>query len=291
MVEIPDAWWLVLNALLEGPVAWQSPAEVATALDRDAEETTDLICLMHVAGWIDVWECEAGPLVTFSPLAAARLQVHLVEVGVEESPRWARVGDPPPPLPRARNVCKAELAAALDYVIDPAPEPGLAAERAEDVPRPTSTRHDHRIGHARINDLPRPTLLIGQGLTPWPGPGEDVRTDCPACGNLGLQPHMYCLCCDRWGRDGLVAPADAKKVSEAQRGRRSQPSPKEQARLEQLQYERERGTPQGQAPCPPSGAGRGGPTPEENQAGPEPREVEAAVDSGRSSLSPSFELL
>ena len=123
MVEIPDAWWLVLNALLEGPVAWQSPAEVATALERDAEETTDLICLMHVAGWIDVWECEAGPLVTFSPLAAARLQVHLVEVGVEESPRWARVGDPPPPLPRARNVCKAELAAALDYVIDPRPSP------------------------------------------------------------------------------------------------------------------------------------------------------------------------
>ena len=51
---------------------------------------------------------------------------------------------------------------------------------------------------------------------------------------------MYCLCCDRWGRDGLVAPADAKKVSETRRGRRSQPSPKEQARLEQLQYERER---------------------------------------------------
>src|SRR5437868_4537458 len=98
MVELPEAWKAIVNTLLKATVAWQTPAEVAEALGRDVEETTDLLCLMDEAGWINVWEAEPGPLILLSALAAERLHVHLVEVGPNETPRWARAGDPLPPL-------------------------------------------------------------------------------------------------------------------------------------------------------------------------------------------------
>src|SRR4051794_39418630 len=104
MVEMPDEWRPVLNALLAAPIAWQSPEEIAVALGADVEATADLLSLMDVAGWLSVWDGDAGPVVTLTALAAERLRVVLVEVGPDETPRWASAGDPPPPRPRAKHV-------------------------------------------------------------------------------------------------------------------------------------------------------------------------------------------
>ncbi|MBV8229259.1 MAG: hypothetical protein JO329_04660 [Planctomycetaceae bacterium] len=240
MDEIPEAWWAVFNTLIAGPVACRTPAEVAAALGRDVEEVTDLLSALDVSGWLEVWDCESGPLVTLSSLAAERLQVHLVEVGVDESPRWAPVGDPLPSPPKAKYVSAAADAAALNYVIDLAPGPDIVAERAEAAARSPSTSRGRGDKHAKAEELPRPTFLVGQGLTPWPGPNQRRSAVCPACGHLRFRPHMYCLYCDRWGMDGLVATIPAK-VGCPRRGPRSQLSPEQRVELERLQYERERG--------------------------------------------------
>src|SRR4051794_12436443 len=112
MVELLEEWKAVLNLLLEAPVAWQSPEELAVALGRGVGETTDLLCQMDVEGWITVWDREPGPVVTLTAVAAERLEVVLIEVGAEETPRWAHVGDPVPPPPRAKHVGRTERSAA-----------------------------------------------------------------------------------------------------------------------------------------------------------------------------------
>jgi hypothetical protein len=228
MVELTEAWRGVLEALASGQLAWQSPAELADRLGREVEETTDLLCDLDVAGWLEVWESETGTLVTLSPLAAERLGVRLIESGPDATPRWSPVGEPEPREPRATHVTAASRAAALDFVLDPEPDPGEAAvgsERAASVAAAlraqaagTWPRPHGPAGPTSLDDLPSPSLLIGVGLTPWPGPDQlEADAICPACGSRRLGPHMYCLCCDRWGLDGLFG--GARSVKERARDR------------------------------------------------------------------------
>ncbi len=191
-------------------------------MGRDVEEVTDLLVDLDVAGWVDVWDRDPVPLVTLLALAAERLHVHLVEEGGDEVPRWARAGDPPPPRPRAKHVCAAEGAAALDFVPDRLATPDVAAEQAEEADALASTLPDGCARAVKVDDLPWPTLLVGLGLTPWPGPDRDPCASCPACGSRRLEPHEYCLCCDRWGMDWKLRLDPA---SSAPRGRGRRPSP------------------------------------------------------------------
>ena len=239
MAELPDAWLLVLNALIEAPVAWRSPAEIAAALGRGDEETTDLLCDLDVAGWLEVWEAESGPLVTLSALAAERLGVRLVEVGPGETPRWARAGDPDPPRPAAKNVCltRAGRVAGVRRSTRPrrptSPPSGASAPQA--LARPSGRRP--RRARPRREDPPRPTLLVG--LEPDPlarPPGRLAGAVCPACGGRTLGPQMYCLYCDRWGLDRLRSRR--RRPPAAPRPRpRPRPSA-DRAAAEKLQAER-----------------------------------------------------
>ncbi len=43
MFEIIDDWKTILDVLIAAPIAWQSAEEIATALGRGIEETTDLL--------------------------------------------------------------------------------------------------------------------------------------------------------------------------------------------------------------------------------------------------------
>lgn len=212
MAVLPDAWLLVMNALLEGPVAWRSPAEIAAALGRADGELTDLLCDLDVAGWLSVWETDSGPLVTLSALAALRLGVRLVEVGEAGTPRWARAGDPEPAPPRPKHVCLSERAASLEFVADPALPPDLAAERGERAEARARADHQAPARETRPEEAPRPTVLVGLSLTPWPGPRSAPETVCPACGDRTLGPQMYCLYCDRWGLDRLPPGESAPPV-------------------------------------------------------------------------------
>ena len=204
MVELPDAWSRVMNALLEAPVAWRTPAQLAVAIRLGDDEATDLLCDLELAGWLVVRDAEPGPLVTLSPLAAARLRIRLVEVGQGETPRWASDDERDPPVRRSAPPCAGNQAATLDRVVAQTPSPALAAERSERAealaryPRAEVTRAD------RPDFLPRPGILIGLGLSPWPGPHAEPVDFCPACGGQTLPPRMYCLYCDRWGLDCLT---------------------------------------------------------------------------------------
>ena len=228
MADLPDAWIAVLNALLNGSVAWCSPAEVAEALGWNAAETSDHLCDLDVAGWVSVWETDAGPVVTLSALAAARLGARLVEVGLDATPRWARVGDPDPIAPRSRNVCRSERAAALAFVVDHAPSPDANAELGERADAFSEAQRDGPPCTEPPDDWPRPTVLIGVNLTPWPGPAAPVGAGCPACGGRALGPRMYCLFCDRWGLDALLAslatqPSAPPSALDRHRQRRGDP--------------------------------------------------------------------
>ncbi len=206
MAVLPDAWLGVINDVLDSPTAWRSPAKIAEALGLGVEETADRLCDLDLAGWLTVWESESGPLVTLSPLAAQRLDVRLVEVGPSATPRWARAGEPDPPSIRSKNVCLSERAASLEFLRDPGMLPDQAAERGERAEiRALSLQKKALLPRTLTREeLPRPTVLVGLSLTPWPGPNLETGSICPACGGGPLGPQMYCLYCDRWGFD----PAD-----------------------------------------------------------------------------------
>jgi hypothetical protein len=193
MNEILDPKQRALRTLIAAPVAWQGPAELAEALGWTLEATNDLLADLHVEGWVDIWKRENQLSVTLSTLGAERLGVRLVEYGPAQSLRWWPIGDPDPPAPRARNVCSQVESAALEFVLDPHAGPDEEVLAWEEPP--TETQRE---------TWSRPSLLIGVGLTPWPGPGTNVGESCPACRQQDLAPHMYCLYCDRWGLDATL---------------------------------------------------------------------------------------
>ena len=225
MVELPVVLRSVVNALFEAPRAWRSLAQVAEALGIGVDEATDRLCDLNVGGWVEVWEGdgrggETGPLVTLSPLGAERLGVRLVESSEGRCVRWARVGDPEPPAPRATNVCASARGASLEFVPDHSPPPDRRAADAERAGAYAATPADPSAAkpapRGPAPDAPPPSYLVGLALTPWPGPAAaaDAESVCPACGSRRLLPHMYCLYCDRWGLDELSPPAvDAPVVA------------------------------------------------------------------------------
>ena len=125
---------------------------------------------MDEADWLSVWDVEPGPLITLSALAAHRLKVVLVEAGPEELPRWAAANEPFPTPPRSPEVALWKCTPARSTL--PTRDP--SSFRLEDC--------DHREARAsrsdaslQVEDLPLPSLLLGQSLTPWPGP-RGIRT-------------------------------------------------------------------------------------------------------------------
>ena len=255
MVDLPENGIPVMNALLGATLAWQTPAQLADALGSELEETLDLLCNLDEIGWLEVWDCEDGPLITLSPFAAARLCVRIVEVGPGETPRWAGSGDPDPPARRAKGVFLSVRSADLEYVVDPISLVDIDFDENRNDPCQEESR-----ANLRYNEGLRPRLLLGQGLTPWPGPTILRNDRCPACEGQRLQQFMYCLCCDRWGRDRPDAvvtktgPANApgsrkscqavRKVEEqqtqAQRERTRRKSRRRKRNQEQVQEERQR---------------------------------------------------
>jgi hypothetical protein len=222
MAEMPDTWISVLNALIQARSPWQTPAQVASVLGRDLDETLDVLCDLDVAGLVSVWEpgsslspvpsvpidLPESPVVTLSPLAACRLGVRVVEVGAQGNLRWARSGDCDPPQPRSRVAVQGDLSSVLGRVPDQSISPDLAAERSERVESLAQALAAGPPPTRGTDALPKPTVIVGLGLSPWPGPSQPEPV-CPACGGKTLDTHMYCLRCDRWGLDGSTEPAKA----------------------------------------------------------------------------------
>ena len=210
MVELTEDGVRIIEALVGGPIAWQSPDELASALDRGVEETLDLLATLDAGGWLSAWERERDLVVTLSVAGASRLGVRLVEVGQDEVPRWAKRGEPEPPRPKASGVFRGDRAARLELVVDPSSTPEEMAERAEAALARSKIPSDPRE-RAFVDGLPVPTLVVGTGLTPWPGPGDGRKASCPSCGSKRLKSSMYCLYCDRWGLDHLLRDEPAPR--------------------------------------------------------------------------------
>ena len=92
MLELSEESRRIVESLVNGPLAWQSPAELASAMGLGLEETTDLLADLDADGWLSPWEREGHVVVTLSVGAASKLGVRLVESGREEAasvgPGW-----------------------------------------------------------------------------------------------------------------------------------------------------------------------------------------------------------
>lgn len=224
MVELTRDGRAVVEALIAAPVAWRSPGELASATGLGLERTTDVLADLDAGGWLSAWERPGDLVVTLSVGAASRLDVRIVESGPDETPRWARMGQPDPPMARSAGLFRNERAAALELVADPQRGPGEEAERAEEAAARSAGPSPREPVAAEV--LPRPTLLVGTGLSPWPGPGDGRKASCPACRSRRLAPSMYCLCCDRWGLDHLIrgepAPRPAVRREPSEDARRAE---------------------------------------------------------------------
>jgi hypothetical protein len=205
----------ILNALTNGPRAWEPPAALAERLGEGEDRLTDELATLDVEGWLEVWERPEGLSVTLTAWAAERLGVRLAECGGGLSYRWVEVGHPEPAAFRARGVAASAALEDLDLVIDPAPGPDADLGR-----------FDAECADAKgPAGLPRPAHLIGDGLTPWPGPDRgEAPSACPACLGRKLGPSEYCLRCDRWGLD-RERPARAPRPAPAESRTPAPPRP------------------------------------------------------------------
>jgi hypothetical protein len=213
MNQLPDTWQKLLNTIVEGPLAWQTPVQIAARLGFDLDATHDILAGLDLGGWLEPWEMGATLYITLSPLAAERARVRLTPVGFSEAMQWISI-DEPILSPRARG-CSDEDREYLDGFVDPSPGPDVELEAAERDARIAERKLE--AGDARWHHfLPRPTILLGVGLTPWPGPRQHRGPDCPACGSRPISESSYCLICDRWGLDHVFA--DHLKVTRARHG-------------------------------------------------------------------------
>ncbi len=209
MFDLSETCLRLLRALTAAPIAWQTPAQLASRIGGPREPAYDALADLDAAGWLDPWETGGEQYVTLTPHAAERLRVRLVPAGRSETLRWVPVDDPEP-CPRAPGRGQGDID-ALDLIPDPAPGPAAeveAAERAERMLR-------RNVDGSRVPSeswFPRPTILLGSGLTPWPGPRAEKGRTCPGCFSMPISERAYCLVCDRWGLDSLLSGSGANSA-------------------------------------------------------------------------------
>ena len=186
---------------------------------RDEATTIDALAAMDVAGLIAVWERPEGSLMTLSALAAEPARAPAGRVRPEAGPlgprtttaRARRRGRRDPSWPRGRPWRSSSTTI-------PGPDVEAELRATAEPPRRPLRHHPPR---RRSGEPPRPTLLIGLGLTPWPGPAAARADRCPACGAPRCRPTAYCLCCDRWGLDALRRRPATARLGPASAGFRS----------------------------------------------------------------------
>ena len=201
VVEMSAAERSILGVLRCAPARRQSPAEIAVRVPQPAETTADGLLALTEAGWLEIrHDPAAGPMVALSPLGAQRLGLRL-----------AAADDPPPAALRPVAATAAQAVIERE-AIDPSPGPlerAAWSERAAAVAvaAPAARGRARRLWRVAVavEQLPRPSLLVGTDLVPWPGPDQvQPAAACPACHGRRLGPQAYCLLCDRWGLDWLT---------------------------------------------------------------------------------------
>jgi hypothetical protein len=199
---------------------WLLVCDLAVTLSRVSVPTVDLVertgfdveaietALVDLAGsgLVATWDDGSGPVATLTPLAAARLGLKLRRFEGRGGLEWMPASRPDPKERRraGRVVAASSLGLDLDRLAGSDSEPSDIVAASEAVERLAPARG------RRLADrvyLPAPTVtLTGCRTWPdgWPGRvGDDGR--CSACRGARLSSSVYCLVCDRWGLDWLVA--------------------------------------------------------------------------------------
>lgn len=207
MTELSERSRCVLRTLIAAPIAWLAPSHLAAKIGGDREKTLDALAELDSAGWLDPWEIDGDLFVTLTTYAAERLGVRLAPGGRSDTMRWVPISEPEP-SPRTPGRGQGDVD-ALDLIPDPSPGPEAAVEAAERADRLVS-RPTSGADPISISSLPRPAILLGSGLTPWPGPEESRGPVCPGCKSQPIPEKAYCLVCDRWGLDPMLAAANGQ---------------------------------------------------------------------------------
>jgi hypothetical protein len=226
MFDLSEICLRLLRALTAAPIAWLTPAQLASRIGGPRESAFDALADLDASGWLDPWEADGEFYVTLTPHAAERLGVRLVPAGRSDTLRWVPVNDPEP-CPRAPGRGQGDVD-ALDLIPDPAPGPEAEVEAAERAERMVH-RHPRGVHVASEPSLPRPTILLGSGLTPWPGPVEAKARICPGCLSGPIPERAYCLVCDRWGLDDILNGTGGPPASTSRPRRRTPNAPSDAA--------------------------------------------------------------
>lgn len=191
----------VVEALISAPIAWRSPAHLAADAGLDQTAVFCALSDLEADDWICHWETDLDLTVTFTPIGAARLGVRLIEIGPDETPRWARPETPEPSPPTAKGIFRDY--STLCAVVGPTPAPDAALEADEEI---DATRTDRKAG-----PVVGPHRFVGANL-PWPGP-KDWDAPCPFCRPEVKGP--YCLYCDGVDADPVAAPKQRRTRARA----------------------------------------------------------------------------
>ena len=104
MLALSNRSVLVIETLIQGSVAWRSPAGLARRLGWTLDETNDILCDLDLAGWIVTRDIETGILVTLSPRAAAQWKGPKTMQGSERIPMPRLTRQPEPLHSRTRRI-------------------------------------------------------------------------------------------------------------------------------------------------------------------------------------------
>lgn len=147
--DLSDLQRLVIDALVDAPLAWQAPDQLARSAGTSIDLTSWALVDLDLAGWIVPWHEPPvgpypwpGPVVTFTPRGAESLGVRIIEVGPDETPRWARADAPDPFPPKAKGIFRDF--GSLGLVIDPAPSPLDLVIEAEEATSQKPRRRGRR---------------------------------------------------------------------------------------------------------------------------------------------------
>jgi hypothetical protein len=84
----------ITSAIAAGPRAWCSISELAARLPRrHTDAVRRAVAELVAAGALEYWDLPAGQAVTLTPHTAAAKRAVVVEVGHQDTPRWADADD------------------------------------------------------------------------------------------------------------------------------------------------------------------------------------------------------
>lgn len=186
-----------------------------SGLDAEAVESLAASGLISVCAW------EGGEVATLSPLAAERLGVRISSTsggGWVWTSKDARVQRRRPRKGRTKTETLDAEAVA---------DPGLTAEdfavlneRIEAYAVEGRANRRQRLDDEQLTGrhLPRPAVILTGSDSSW---AEFVRPRgvCSVCLGLPLGPSTYCLRCDRWGLDWLLARIKAAEARAEKRAK------------------------------------------------------------------------